>query len=201
IHGIKHLGRHLAVGQAATTMDQAIGKRGFTVVDMGNDGKVADVIHKPAKRSSAQPEQYLENDNKKAPGAARTYPLVAGCSVLATRRSFRLCAILAVSTDYFRGVTVTHCDCSPRTTSKAAARDLSRPDTTLAYWSGPVMSTSLMVTMTSPSVRPAAAAGSSASTICTPPLNPSFSCAPSSTSETFRPRASTGETCGASGFS
>ena len=45
VHRIKHLRLHLTVGQAAATMDDAIGQGGFTVVDVGDDGEVADVIH------------------------------------------------------------------------------------------------------------------------------------------------------------
>ncbi len=44
IHGIEHLRFHLALGQAAAKLDQTVGQRGLAVVDMGNDGKIADQI-------------------------------------------------------------------------------------------------------------------------------------------------------------
>jgi len=44
IHGIEHLRLHLALGQAAAKLDQAVRQRGLAVVDMGNDGKIADQI-------------------------------------------------------------------------------------------------------------------------------------------------------------
>ena len=54
VHIIQHLRLHLARGERAGQLQQAIGKRGFAVVNMGNDGEVADVfsIHegKPAGR-------------------------------------------------------------------------------------------------------------------------------------------------------
>ena len=43
IHGIEHLFLHLAGLQPAGGLDQAIGQRRFSMVDMRNNGKVADV--------------------------------------------------------------------------------------------------------------------------------------------------------------
>jgi hypothetical protein len=43
IHGIEHLLLHLARRQAAGLLDQPVGQRRFAVVDMGDDGEVADV--------------------------------------------------------------------------------------------------------------------------------------------------------------
>jgi GTP-binding protein LepA len=45
IHRIEHLLFHLAVAQAAAALDDAVRQRGLAVVDMGDDGKIADVIH------------------------------------------------------------------------------------------------------------------------------------------------------------
>jgi hypothetical protein len=45
VHRVEHLGLHLAVGQAAAALDQAVGQRALAVVDVGNDGEVADVLH------------------------------------------------------------------------------------------------------------------------------------------------------------
>ena len=43
IHGIEHLFLHLARRQAAGGLDQTVGQRRFAMVDMRNDGEVADV--------------------------------------------------------------------------------------------------------------------------------------------------------------
>ena len=43
IHRIEHLLLHLAVLQPAGGLDQTVGQRRFAMVDMGDDGKVADV--------------------------------------------------------------------------------------------------------------------------------------------------------------
>jgi len=45
IHGIEHLflARHFAIGQPARHLDQAVGQRRFAMVDMGDNGEVADV--------------------------------------------------------------------------------------------------------------------------------------------------------------
>ena len=43
IHGIEHLVLHLAVGQPAGELDQPVGQGGFAMVDMGDDGEIADM--------------------------------------------------------------------------------------------------------------------------------------------------------------
>ena len=45
VHGIEHLllARHFAVGEAAGHLDQTVGQRRFAMVDMGDDGEIADV--------------------------------------------------------------------------------------------------------------------------------------------------------------
>ena len=43
IHGIEHLRLHLPLGQAAGHLDEPVGERRLAVVDMGDDGEVADV--------------------------------------------------------------------------------------------------------------------------------------------------------------
>src|SRR5690606_39116980 len=45
VHRVEHLGLHLAIGQAAAAMNDAVGKRRFAVVDVGNDGEIAYVLH------------------------------------------------------------------------------------------------------------------------------------------------------------
>ena len=45
IHRVEHLGFHLPVAQAAAHLDEAVSQCGLAVVDVGDDGKVADVLH------------------------------------------------------------------------------------------------------------------------------------------------------------
>ena len=44
VHGIEHLRLHLALGQPAAMLDQAVGQRGLAMVDVGDDGKIADQV-------------------------------------------------------------------------------------------------------------------------------------------------------------
>ncbi|MNT44826.1 hypothetical protein D3C72_1813690 [compost metagenome] len=44
--GVEHLRFHLAGLEAATELDDAVGQRGLAVVDVGDDGEVADVPHR-----------------------------------------------------------------------------------------------------------------------------------------------------------
>ncbi len=43
--GVQHLLLHLTRLQAAAELDEAVGERGFAVVDVGDDGEVADALH------------------------------------------------------------------------------------------------------------------------------------------------------------
>ena len=43
VHTIKYLSLHFTVRQSATSLDKAVGKRGFAVVNVGNDGKITDM--------------------------------------------------------------------------------------------------------------------------------------------------------------
>ena len=45
VHRIENLGFHLAVGQAAAMLDEPVGQRGLAVVNMGDDRKIADMLH------------------------------------------------------------------------------------------------------------------------------------------------------------
>ena len=54
VHRVEHLRFHLAVGQAAAALDQAIGQRALAVVDVGDDREVADVIHAARSIERAQ---------------------------------------------------------------------------------------------------------------------------------------------------
>ena len=42
VHGIEHLFFHLARFQPARKLDQPVGERGFSVVDMRDDGKITE---------------------------------------------------------------------------------------------------------------------------------------------------------------
>ena len=42
VHGVEDLGLHLARGERSGQLQQAVRQRGFTVVDMRDDGKVAE---------------------------------------------------------------------------------------------------------------------------------------------------------------
>ena len=44
IHGIEHLLDHVALGQCAGLLDQPVGQGRFAMVDMGDDGEIADVF-------------------------------------------------------------------------------------------------------------------------------------------------------------
>ena len=46
VHRVEHLRFHFAVGQAPAGLNEAVGQRGFAVVDVGDDGEVADVAHR-----------------------------------------------------------------------------------------------------------------------------------------------------------
>ena len=50
VHAVQNLRTHFAVFQAAAVLDEAVGKRGFTVVNMGDDGEIADIVHILAKK-------------------------------------------------------------------------------------------------------------------------------------------------------
>ena len=43
LHGIEHLLRHFALGQAAAKLDEPVRKRRLAVIDMGDDGEIPDV--------------------------------------------------------------------------------------------------------------------------------------------------------------
>ena len=45
VHGIEHLRTHFAQIQTAAVLDKTVGKRRFTVVDVGNDGEISDIFH------------------------------------------------------------------------------------------------------------------------------------------------------------
>ena len=52
IHGVEHLRTHLAILQTAAPLNDAIGKCGFSVINVRNDRKVSDVIHQRERLSA-----------------------------------------------------------------------------------------------------------------------------------------------------
>ena len=44
VHGVEDLGLHFARGEGAGELEQAVGERGFAVVDVRDDGEIADVL-------------------------------------------------------------------------------------------------------------------------------------------------------------
>ncbi len=59
IHRVEHLLTHLALRQTATALYEAVGQRGFPVVDVGDDRKVAYVLHENAKGTHRCPRMLL----------------------------------------------------------------------------------------------------------------------------------------------
>ena len=58
VHRIEHLSLHLAIREPPTEVDDAVGQCRLSVVDVGDDGKITDVIHAASKKgrlSSALP--------------------------------------------------------------------------------------------------------------------------------------------------
>ena len=45
VHRVEHLRFHLAVGQAAAQLNDAVGQSGLTVVYVGDDGKITNKLH------------------------------------------------------------------------------------------------------------------------------------------------------------
>ncbi len=45
IHGVEHLFRHFPVAESLAHLDKAISKRRLAVINMGDDGKITDVLH------------------------------------------------------------------------------------------------------------------------------------------------------------
>jgi hypothetical protein len=46
------LGAHLAVLQTSAALDDPVCQRGLTVIDVGNDRKISDVIHQSKRLST-----------------------------------------------------------------------------------------------------------------------------------------------------
>lgn len=55
LHGVEHLLGHLPVCQSAATVNKAVRKRGFAVINMGNNREITYMLHK--KRKNAVPAE------------------------------------------------------------------------------------------------------------------------------------------------
>ena len=53
VHRVEHLRFHLAVGQPAAALDEAVGERRLAVIDVRDDREVADVQHGKSQRAPA----------------------------------------------------------------------------------------------------------------------------------------------------
>jgi hypothetical protein len=59
VHAIEHLRLHFPRIQAAALLNEPVGQRGFAVVDVSNDGKIADILHLDGNSSlRGQTEHY-----------------------------------------------------------------------------------------------------------------------------------------------
>ena len=45
VHGVEHLRFHLTITQSTTALNDSISQGALAVIDVGNDGEVADVVH------------------------------------------------------------------------------------------------------------------------------------------------------------
>jgi hypothetical protein len=45
VHGVQDLSFHLAIGQPAAALDEAVGERRLAMVDVGDNREIADVLH------------------------------------------------------------------------------------------------------------------------------------------------------------
>ncbi len=71
VHGIEHLGLHLAPAQPPADLDEPVRERRFAMIDMRDDGKIADSVQGDHQRSttcqfriggSGQPSTLRETD-------------------------------------------------------------------------------------------------------------------------------------------
>ncbi len=85
VHRIEHLRAHLALAEAAGRLNQPIGKRRLAVVDMGDDGEVADMIdgnrcHRVAVALAPQSGKEPRRIRAPMPQHSRFFNVVALCS-------------------------------------------------------------------------------------------------------------------------
>lgn len=56
VHRVQHLGFHIAFGEAAAALDQAVCQRGLAMVNVRNDGEITDVIHQRERQLGIKKE-------------------------------------------------------------------------------------------------------------------------------------------------
>ena len=54
VHRVEHLLDHVALGDRAGLLDQPVGERRFAVIDVGDDGEIADIVDVMAPRDNAR---------------------------------------------------------------------------------------------------------------------------------------------------
>ena len=54
IHGVKYLRLHFTIGETATQLDDAICESRLAVVNVGNDRKIANMLHLSLKKAKAR---------------------------------------------------------------------------------------------------------------------------------------------------
>ena len=74
VHRIEHLRLHFARLQAAAQLDEAVSQRRFAVIDVGNDGKVADVLHREGGLLRARGLYVLPRELPVQEGSAQAGP-------------------------------------------------------------------------------------------------------------------------------
>ena len=50
VHRVQHARFHFTGGQPLTALDQLVGQRRLTVVDVRDDGKISDVLHQQSQK-------------------------------------------------------------------------------------------------------------------------------------------------------
>src|SRR3569833_1559829 len=65
VHRVEHLGLHLTVAQTAAHLDETVGERRLTVIDMGDDGKVSNVLHAQKSEKIRIPSPLKNNKRTK----------------------------------------------------------------------------------------------------------------------------------------
>ena len=96
VHRVQHLLAHLARREAAAALDEPVGQRRFAVVDVGDDGKVADQLHvlRPSRLAAKQrgtgkvppPARIMLNFSGFLPGTRpHARPAAAPSSAASTR--------------------------------------------------------------------------------------------------------------------
>ncbi len=57
--GVENLRLHFAIGKTSAAVNDAIGQRGFAVIDVGDDREIAYVLHADMKKGAAAPFRNL----------------------------------------------------------------------------------------------------------------------------------------------